>query len=191
MSGYDGNYFGPYDTITRAQVAKVATLVGGLHTGAIENGGLPSFSDVRLLRDSVGDPLAYPFDYIEEAAAAGLVVGSPGPAGTMVFRPNETISRVQLAQILARMARGLKGYSGEQPVIPTPSFADVPVYAAADVALVADLGLMSGYSDGTFRPWAGAQRGHVALAMTRYLDLPDAQAETAGRAETAGSAARP
>lgn len=199
MSGYDGNYFGPYDTITRAQVAKVATLVGGLHTGAIENGGLPSFSDVRLLRDSGGDPLAYPFDYIEEAAAHGLVVGSPGPAGTMVFRPNETISRVQLAQILARMALQLKGYAAEQPPVPAISFTDVPLYAAADVALIAGLGLMSGYSDGTFRPWAGAQRGHVALAMTRYLDLPDARPGTSGTgavttaaaAETAGTAARP
>ncbi len=31
---------------------------------------------------------------------------------------------------------------------------------------------MSGYSDGTFDPWAGARRAHVALVMSRYLDLP-------------------
>ena len=36
-----------------------------------------------------------------------------------------------------------------------PAFADVPDYAAADVALVAGLGLMSGYSEQKFGPWAG------------------------------------
>ena len=54
------------------------------------------------------------------------------------------------------------------------AFADVPEYATADVALVAGLGLMSGYSEQNFRPWSGAKRGQVALAMSRYLDLPDA-----------------
>jgi len=212
MSGYDSNYFGPADTITRAQVAKVATLVGGLHTNEVEKAGSPTFSDVPLYRDSNGDPLPYPFDFVEEAAAAGLVVGSAGPDGVPLFKPTATITRVQLAQILARMARQLKGYGvappaaasaeeqdaisasdevglaadgalSEGPVLPTEAsapvgevaaaFIDVPEYAAADVALVVELGLMSGYSDRRFDPWAGARRAHVALVMSRYLDLPD------------------
>lgn len=176
MSGYDGNYFGPGDGITRAQVAKVATLVGGLHTPEVERAGSPSFADVPLLHDPQGNPLAYPFDYVEEAVAAGLVVGSLDPGGTMVFRPTEAVTRVQLAQILARMARQLKGYGREDaPDVSgaaTPVFADVPAYAAEDVALVAALGLMSGYSSDRFDPWPAAQRGHVAVVMSRYLDLP-------------------
>lgn len=171
MSGYDGNYFGPTDTITRAQVAKVAALVGGLHTPEVENAGLPTFVDVSLLHDSDGNPFAYPFDYVEEAAAAGLIVGSPAPGQGVVFRPTEAITRVQLAQVVARMVRQLKGYG---PVDGTAStaFPDVPAYAASDVALVAGLGLMSGYSADRFSPWAGAQRAHVAVVMSRYLDLP-------------------
>jgi peptidoglycan/xylan/chitin deacetylase (PgdA/CDA1 family) len=174
MSGYDGNYFGPSDTITRAQVAKVATLVGGLHTAEVEKAGSPTFFDVPLLRDAQGDPLSYPFDFVEEAAAAGLVVGKPGPGGALVFEPSAPISRVQLAQILARMTRQLKGYglAPAQPENATPAFTDVPAYAAADVALVAGLGLMSGYTEKTFGPYAGAQRAHVAQAMSRYLGLP-------------------
>jgi len=177
MGGYDGNYFGPGDTITRAQVAKVATLVGGLHTPELEKAGSPSFADVSLLHDAQGNALAYPFDHVEEAVAAGLVVGSPSPEGTMVFRPAEAISRVQLAQILARMVRQLKFYDLGKPgpsgaPITAVTFPDVPSYATVDVALVAALGLMSGYSADRFAPWAGAQRGHVAVAMSRYLDLP-------------------
>ena len=193
LSGYDGNYFGPEDTITRAQVAKVATLVGGLHTTAVENAGAPSFADVAPRHDSQGVPIAYPFDYVEEAAAAGLVVGALRDDGVSVFRPNEPISRVQLAQILARMARHLKGYgtagSGgavEEEPAPAVTFTDIPEYALADVALVTGLGLMSGYSSQKFSPWAGAQRAHVAVAMTRYLDLPAAMAaQTAPAAQVA------
>ena len=185
MSGYDGNYFGPTDTITRAQVAKVATLVGGLHTDVVERADSPSFADVRPQRGSDGNVLAYPFDYVEEAAAAGLVVGAPRQDGVFVFRPNEPITRVQLAQILARMARQLKGY-GSAPgtsVAPamTMTFTDVPDYAAADVALVTSLGLMTGFSSKTFSPWAGAQRAHVAVAMSRYLDLPAVPPSTVAR----------
>lgn len=201
MSGYDGNYFGPQDTITRAQVAKVATLVGGLHTTQIENVENPSFSDVRPVPAAGGGYREYPFDFVQEAAAAGLVQGSVAADGSMVFRPNETITRLQLASILARMARALKGYSadpvttttvvgggtvtsGNSTTTSTPSgstqpsatlwpmpYRDVPQYAAADVALVAGLGLMKGYSEQEFRPWAGAKRGQVALAMSRYLAL--------------------
>ncbi len=154
----------------------MATLVGGLHTPEIEKAGSPTFADVSLLHDSQGNALAYPFDYVEEAAAAGLVMGSPSPAGTMIFRPTEAISRVQLAQILARMVRQLKGYDLGRPgpsgaPVVAVMFPDTPSYATADVALVAALGLMSGFSNDRFSPWEGAQRGHVAVAMSRYLDL--------------------
>ena len=181
MSGYDGNYFGPADAITRAQVAKVATLAAGLHTSQVDESQPASYTDVPLRRDSSGHAVAYPYDFVEEASAAGLVMGAPGPNGAMVFRPNDAITRVQLAQILARMARQLKGYGPEKAIVPEgpaagtgtePVFVDVPDYAAADVSLVARLGLMSGYGGAEFRPWQGALRAQVALAMSRYLDLP-------------------
>jgi hypothetical protein len=188
MSGYDGNYFGPGDTITRAQVAKVATLVGGIHTPAVEHADSPTFGDVPVKHNTKGDPIAYPFDFVEEAAAAGLVVGSVGTDGAALFNPGGAIARVQFAQILARMVRELKGYPGigspppqgdlsaglvePQALAPAAGFTDVPAYAAEDVALVASLGLMSGTSSTIFAPWTGAKRAQVAVAMSRYLDLP-------------------
>ncbi len=115
MSGYNGNYFGPYDSITRAQVAKVSTLVGGIHTEEVEGVDAPVFPDVPVRRDSAGEPLSYPFDFVQEAAAAGLVVGSAAEDGTLLFNPDRPINRVQLATILARMARQFKGYPATLP----------------------------------------------------------------------------
>ena len=170
MAGYNENYFGALDGLTRGQAAKVVTLVGGIHTEALDNADSPTFSDVGPTADSRGNVDPYPFDFVEEAAAAGLVEGTVDQQGARVFNPYTSITRVQLAQILARMARRLKGYP-ETLQGPVKSFADVPDYAANDVDLVARLGIMTGHSSERFSPWEPAQRGHVALVMSRYLDL--------------------
>ena len=170
MSGYDGNYFGPTDPMTRAQFAKVSVLVAGLHTPAVENADTPSFVDVRPQRDAAGNLVAYPFDFVEEAAAAGILAGRVGDSG-QVFDPAGRITRGQLAQVLVRMARELKGYPADWGA-DGPTFPDVPEYAAAAVAFTAKAGLMSGYSTARFDPWSPAQRAHVAVVMTRFLDLP-------------------
>lgn len=177
MSGYDENYFGPVDQVTRAQFAKVAVLVAGLHTAEVETADGPTFSDVPLLLDPNGNPLTYPFDYVEEATAAGLVSGRPTGDG-FAFGPREPIARVQLAQILARMARTMKGYpqSSPDPSVTVPD--DVPDYAADDVRLVKQLGLMTGYADGSFGAWGPSLRAHVALVMTRFVDLAPYQPPT-------------
>lgn len=169
MSGYDRSYFGPRDPITRAQLAKVIVLVAGLHTAPVDHASSPTFSDVPLLRDSTGAPVAYPYDYIEEAAAGGLLQGRSTASGAM-FDPGRSLSRGQLAQIVARMARELKGYPTTYGAGVRVA-ADVPSYAAQDVALTTKLGLMQGYSD-RFDFWSPVQRGHVAVVMSRFLDLP-------------------
>ncbi len=177
MSGYNSEYFGPWDTITRAQVAKVSTLVAGIHTDQVEGGDAAVFADVPPRHDSQGGLVSYPFDFVQEAAAAGLVVGAPAEDGTMRFSPERAITRVQLATILARMARQFKGYpaTATEAGLSEVSFTDVPDYAKVDVSLAAALGLMAG-SDGSsgrlFQAWSGAARAQVAVAMTRYLDLP-------------------
>lgn len=177
MSGYNENYFGPGDRVTRAQFAKVAVLVNGLHTPQVEAAANPTFRDVHLLSDANGNLLAYPFDYIEEATAAGLVSGRPVGDG-FEFGPGEPIARIQLAQILARMARSLKGYP-QAPGDPTaPLASDVPAYAAEDVRLVRQLGLMTGYSDGSFGAWTPALRVHIAQVMMRFVDLAPYQPPT-------------
>jgi peptidoglycan/xylan/chitin deacetylase (PgdA/CDA1 family) len=165
MSGYDKNYFGPHDPMTRAQFAKVAALAAGLHTEAIDNAAHPTFTDVPLRYEN-GVPVPYPFDFIEEAAAAGIIQGRTTAQGN-VFAPAEPITRVQLALMLARMARELKGYVPPEGGLP-PAPPDVPSYAREEVAFVQALGLMHGYGDGTFRPTEKAKRAHVAVVVSRY-----------------------
>ena len=63
--------------------------------------------------------MAYPFDYVEEAAAAGIVLGSNG-----LFHPGDPITRIQLVRMILRTAAAaghpFAPYSGTETV-----FADV------------------------------------------------------------------
>ena len=172
MSGYTEDWFGPHDPMARAQFAKVAMLASGLHTDAIDNLDNPTFTDVSLVRDPTsGEPQAYPFDFIEEAVAAQLVSGYSDPTGLRQFRPDGTITRAQLATIIARMARTFRGYPTMLPGRDPVRFADVPEEFRADVQLAAQLGLMRGLDSGLFDPWSRAQRVHVAVVVSRFLDL--------------------
>jgi peptidoglycan/xylan/chitin deacetylase (PgdA/CDA1 family) len=174
MDGLDRTHFRPHDPLTRAQAAKIITLVAGFHTAAIDHPKKPTFQDV-LPVVSNGATASYPYDYVEEVAAAGLMVGSNGEDGARLFRPSHSISRVQLAQLLARMARRFKGYP-DPPVDANIAFPDVPAYATADVQLVSSLGLITGQADGRFGAAQPARRGQVAVVMDRYLALPLYQA---------------
>ncbi len=124
MSGYDADYFGPTDPMTRGQLAKVAVLTAGLHTPEVEKADSPTFVDVPPKRDAEGKVIAYPFDYVEEAAASGILSGRAGESG-QVFSPGVEITRGQLAQVVARMARELKGYPVDYGT-DGPTFSDVP-----------------------------------------------------------------
>jgi peptidoglycan/xylan/chitin deacetylase (PgdA/CDA1 family) len=173
VSGYSEDWFGPYDSMTRAQFAKVAMLASGLHTESMDNVDSPTFTDVPLVRDpTTGEPQPYPFDFVEEATAAGLVSGYTDGAGLKQYHPEGTITRAQLATIVARMARAFRGYPAVLPGLPPLTFPDVTEGFRADVQLAAQLGLMKGQSNGQFDPWSPAKRAHVAVVISRFLDLP-------------------
>ncbi len=183
LAGYNADWFGPLDPMTRAQFAKVAVGSAGLHTAVVEPAAV-NFVDVSPVRDASGAITAYPYDYVQEAVASGLVQGSEDAAGRPVYRPRESITRLQLAQVVARMARNLKGYAPVPVVAGNPPFLDVPDYGLADAALVRQLGLMHGYTGDVFQPYVPARRAHVAMVMTRYRALADAPTTTTTLAPT-------
>lgn len=177
MSGFNEDYFGPEENLTRAQTAKVMVLAAGLHTPEIERLEERSFADVAPVRLSDGSWAPFPFDFVEEAVATGLIQGRFDAQGRRVFDPYGPVTRVQLARILARMARELKGY--EDCAEGTgPSFGDVSPEDRRDVALVARLGLMQGYAGAEFRPDERATRAHMSVVVCRYLDLSTAECGT-------------
>lgn len=166
-------YFRSDDHVLRAQFAKMAVAAVGLHTEGVEALGSPTFSDVPPRLDGEGRPEAYPFDYVEEAAAAGIVGGYTD--GT--FHPYADMMRIHLVRMILRAAAAagapLEPYSGTEAV-----FADVPPGSPlyADVMTAYENDIMSGSASGgvrRFDAWGSATRGHVAKMTANLMALLD------------------
>ncbi len=157
VSGYGDGTFRPYTTATRAQLVKIVILGFGLPIQTPAAGAY-TFSDVPTTQTF--------FSYVETAAGRRIISGyTCGAAGEPCdaqrrpyFRPQAPITRAQLAKI----AVGTADWPLIQPGVPT--FRDVPLsntfYAAIETAVCH--GILSGYSDNTFRPGNNALRGQIA-----------------------------
>ncbi len=78
------------------------------------------------------------------------------------FRPSEPVLREQMAAFLHRFAGVIDGGAS--------TFSDVPdTHVFADeIAWMADLGITTGYADGTFRPSAPSLREQLAAFLYRF-----------------------
>jgi hypothetical protein len=93
-------------------------------------------------------------DYVQYLADQNIISGYPDGS----FRPNASVTRAQFA----KMVVGAMQWTLVTP--PTPSFSDVPAdfwgYSYIETAYAH--GIITGYSDGTFRPNNGVTRAQVA-----------------------------
>jgi len=150
VAGYSDGTFHPDSTASRAQFAKMIVTARGW---TLVNPATPSFSDVPA------GSAFYP--YVETAKAHGTLSGYSD--GT--FQPSNSISRGQISKmIVTAFAWPL--------VVPTVgSFSDVPLgstfYPYVETAKAHTI--LSGYSDGTFRPSNSATRAQLSKML--YLAL--------------------
>ncbi|HET7078279.1 MAG TPA: S-layer homology domain-containing protein, partial [Chloroflexia bacterium] len=161
VSGY-GSEFRPNATTTRAQLTK---MIGNALGWPLTYSGAPHFADV---------PPAQPFyQTIEAAYAHGIIsgyqCGGPGePCPGTYFRPGADVTRAQLAKMII-LAQGWDAANPAQP-----SFSDVPpgAWYAGYVEAANLQGVVSGYADGTFRPFASATRAQLAKMIYNTLTPP-------------------
>jgi hypothetical protein len=153
ISGYPDNTFRPNNGATRAQIVKMIVLG---ESWPIYTPPGPTFSDVA--------PSDWHFPYVETAVHHAIISGYPD----RTFRPNNPVTRAQLSKmvVLARLWPLL------DPA--TPSFVDVPPGSAfyTYVETARSHALVSGYGDGTFRPYINALRGELSKIL--YVALTQA-----------------
>lgn len=150
MEGDQNGLFRPNDTLTRAQLAQI--LYNRAGRPAVTGGS--AFTDVSSN--------AWYASAVTWAAERGIVDG----CGDGTFRPNDNITREQLAVMLWR-------YAGSPAAEKRLRFTDADQasgYALDALRWAAESGVMSGYGDGRLKPKGLATRAQAAQMLKNLLE---------------------
>lgn len=151
ISGFSDGTFRPKENVTRAQAA---ILIGKTFDLDGTKRGT-SFSDVHSSNTASG--------YIESAVEEGILSGFPD--GT--YRPNQTVTRAQLAIILGRAFDITEAVDIDFPDVSKTSAA----YPYIENMVAAEIAY--GYEDGYYRPNRAVTREQFAAFLARaYVYVP-------------------
>lgn len=147
ISGYPDGSFKPEAPITRGEFLTVLVKAQGM-TGTKE---LP-FSDVEGHWARDGIRIGY-----ANGVTSGFLDG--------LFRPNDPITREQMAAMVNRTLR----YASESPQLSLKDQDDISPWATDAIAKMTAFKVMGGYPDGTFRPQAFATRAEAATVILNTI----------------------
>ncbi|MCM3628984.1 S-layer homology domain-containing protein [Paenibacillus glycanilyticus] len=150
MTGYSDGTFRPNQSVTRAEMS---TMLYRLLSGTLPGkGSVTAFKDVSST--------FWASEAIRWGQQVGILNGYPDHS----FKPNATITRAEMSAIIAKWLQ-------LDPAAANPAFRDVKGHwASVQIAAVAKLGYMTGYSDGTFRPDQPLTRAEAVVIINRILD---------------------
>jgi hypothetical protein len=153
ISGYSDGTFRPGANTTRGQLAKIIVLA---ENWSLVRPASAHFTDV---------PATSPFyPYVETAYAHGIISGY----GDGSFRPGANVTRGQLSKIIVLAQGWATTTTGG------PHFTDIaptnPFYGVIETAYAH--GIISGYSNQTFRPGNNATRGQIAKMIYNAVTAP-------------------
>ena len=153
VMGYPDGTVRPNGSITRAEVSAILFRLLSDKTRDEYFTTESSFTDVKAG--------AWYNNSIATLEKAGVIVDT---AKGGAFRPNEAITRAELAAMLAQFsdAKPVKGVK----------FSDVPAehWAYEAIAIAAKMGWIEGYPDGKFRPDATITRAEMMTLVNRALE---------------------
>jgi len=160
MGGYATGNFGPNDKITRGQIVTIL----------YREAGSP-VSTFNMQFDDVQDPTKYYYDAVRWAAENEIVTGYMSGPDAGKFKPNDNVTREQLAVILQRYAK----YKGKDfytlgDLTTFSDYKNVSNYAIAGMRWAVGVGIIKGNADGTLNPKGTASRAEAATMIMRFLE---------------------
>lgn len=152
VNGYEDGTYRPSHHVTRAQMVKL--LVNALH---LEHEQAAPFTDIGMYAQQTQNEIAAAYE-------AGLIQGTDGK-----FRPNEPVTRAQLALMIARAYTYVTNSDVE--AIPT-TFTDTRNYndeAQQAIQFLYDAHIVSGW-EGRYMPNDATMRSHAAKVVVNFVD---------------------
>ena len=181
-TGKTADTFDPSSNVTRSQMALFLSRAAGVMRVDLSGGEMGAdFGDIAELSQERQDA-------ITELARNGIL----GGRSDMAFNPGEDITRAEMAVALVNLVdevssnvsknkQGLFVFGADPGDLPNDTFADAfasvsqPVSNAISAAY--ELGITTGYDDGTFRPSASVPRRNMASFIVRALAHSNARPE--------------
>ncbi|MFD0714352.1 S-layer homology domain-containing protein [Paenibacillus sp. GCM10027626] len=160
VKGYSDSTFRPDQAVSCQEL--VAMLVRALQPQAA--GSIQSADSVQRFTDQarIGNWAA---DAVAAAVQAGWITGYSDGS----FRPQEGITRVELAAVLARASAGIAA-DGDGQLSQFRDAEQIPAWAKDYVATVAASGLMEGTGTGLFKPAGIVTRAEAAAIAMRLME---------------------
>ena len=155
-TGYSDGTFRPNQNISRAQFAVMLYRYLKLDANKYESVSLP-FADL-------GQIPAYALPAAKALYSEGIITGSE-KNGKLYFNPDSSLTRAQAAAMIGRTQA--KGYAEAEL-----TFTDngkIPAYAAPYIRTMTAQGVISGYSDGSFKPNNNITRGQMAKILYNLM----------------------
>ena len=152
ISKPDDKLYNPSDNVTRAELAKMVTVLFGYEE---YSGAEQIFKDVNT------DDWYY--KYVMALYKNGIIKGISEDE----FGSNAAVTRQDICVIIART---LKQTAGELDV----SFSDIDLaaeYAKESIKLMKKLGIINGYEDGSFKPMNYASRAEMAQILYKLKNM--------------------
>ncbi len=153
INGYPDGTIKPDGKISRAETAKILVLTLGLDTQS---------SRADAYTDFAGIPL-WARPYIGALFERGIVKGYDDGS----FRPNNEITRAEFVTM------ALRAYNIEPSLDKKDKFVDsyaIPSWASGYVKAAAELGILDGNPDGTFKPQDGIRRAEAFKIIVRCIE---------------------
>jgi len=150
VAGVSEDEFLPEGELTREQAVKILCISAGIDAVNEPSG----FSDV--------DDSQWYAGYITAAKNKGLING----ISETEFGVGKKITRQDFAVMIQRVFE-LEGNSEE---VSFKDFETVSEYAKNAVAVLSQKGIISGYTDGSFKPFNNCQRAEAAVIIYRVLE---------------------
>jgi len=147
IKGYSDNTFKPNNTITRAETSQMLANI-------LENSGMikPEIKDVEGQWYS---------EAVEKITSLGVMKGYEDKT----FKPDNNLTRQEFAVTLVNLLD-----LSSMTVKTNKEFTDVKdIYGKEAIELLASLGVIDGYPDGTFRPNSEITRAEVVVMFNRLL----------------------
>jgi hyaluronate lyase len=166
VQGYPDNTFRPEAQVTRAEFAvMMANALKPMPAGDVP--GLDMFTDRELIPPWAADA-------VHLSAQAGWFVGYPAGGGSVRFGPDRLLTRTEAAVVVGRAWRWMNPL---QNVANAPvhyrDAATIPDWGRDEIAALTELGILTGYVDGTFRPQRPVTRAEAAVMVARLIGAAD------------------